>query len=514
MADSLKFARKPRKTASDHPILRALLSARAGAAHRGDLNAGRARSLPAGWTAAAARERRRESAMRTPARWAAARKRWRQSEAGRLTATAGRRLAKRYARLGRRARVAALAVLVLLVLLLAVLVRRAGRDDDGDDGEEDDDDSAGPWKPERFRPELVERARAKWKPTLADGLSEEVWARIKDDVAVGVKTGHEVAESRLRKLRRSGWFSVGRDVPNLIIVSDTDNEALGVVGIKNYAYDLLHSANRSRHAVARRKGARPGARPGAGRGEMPHHWFDKTGWRGDKDKNLPALHLLRRTFPGKKWYLLLDDDTYIFLENFARYVTQKQLAGRAVYTGKVFYISRCGGFLHDGTFAANRSQPRGLFAHGGSGIIMNGKAMERMFPRIGQCILDFSSCWAGDMQVGLCMRKSGVMPLKHGGRTSYERHFIPFWPSKALSDRRYIQRWKSAEEPVTFHKIPDREQELMSQFERKVAANGEPVVYTELREHLMDHGILPCHTEHNKRVKWYTTEFMPPGFKG
>lgn len=373
-------------------------------------------------------------------------------------------------------------------------------DDDGADDEELEGEGK-TWKPRRFDFRSVERAREKWRRKGVEGFSEEVWMGIKDDVVVGVKTGHEVARERLEKLRRSGWWSVGREVPNLLFISDEANEKLGVVGIKDYAYGLLRETGNWSRA---RKGETEG---------MPDHWFDKTGWRGDKDKNLPALHLLRRVFPGKKWYMLLDDDTYIFLENFARYVTSRQLQNRPIYTGKVFYISRCGGFLRDGTYAKNKSAPKGLFAHGGSGIVMNGDAMERLWPRIGNCILEYSSCWAGDMQVGLCMRKSGVPLLKHGGRSSYEKHFIPFWPSKALSDRRYIGRWRSLERPVTFHKIPEREEQLMSGFERKVALSGGLVVYTELREFLTENGIVPCHTEHNKKVKWYTTEFMPPGFK-
>lgn len=341
---------------------------------------------------------------------------------------------------------------------------------------------------------IVDRAIRTWGTHHEARLhGGESWERIKQDVVIGIKTGHEVAAKRLKKLRRSGWYSVGRAVPNMMVISDLHDDTLGVVGVKEYAHSILDNGTS---------------------GLAPEHWFERSGWKGDKDKNLPALHLLKRVFPGKKWYLLLDDDTYIFLENFARYVLRDALDHRPIYTGKVFYISRCGGFMKDGTWAANRSEPKGMFAHGGSGIVVNGKAMELLFPNIVPCIRDYSSCWAGDMQVGLCMRRSGVQLRKHGGSTSYELHFIPFWPSKALSDRRYISRWKSMEEPITFHKIPDEEQVLLSGFERDKARRGETVRYTELRKHLLGNGILPCHTEHNKKVKWYTEEFMPPGFKG
>lgn len=349
------------------------------------------------------------------------------------------------------------------------------------------------WKGGKGFDAIIDSSLRKWGTHRDVGLhAGESWERIKQDVVIGIKTGHEVATKRLEKLRRNGWYSVGRSVPNVLVLSDLHDETLGVVGVKEYAQTILGNNTEGK----------------------PQHWFERSGWRGDKDKNLPALHLLRRVYPGKKWYLLLDDDTYIFLENFARYVLKDALDHRPIYTGKVFYISRCGGFTKDGTWAANQSEPKGMFAHGGSGIVMNGKAMEMVYPNIVQCIRDYSSCWAGDMQVGLCMRRSGVPLRKHGGFTSYERHFIPFWPSKALSDRRYISRWKSREEPITFHKIPEEEQVLLSNFEREKASKAEIVRYNELRKHLLGNGILPCHTEHNKKVKWYTEEFMPQGFKG
>lgn len=363
-----------------------------------------------------------------------------------------------------------------------------------------------------FDDTLVREARRKWPSRQVQGAyKEELWNKVKHDVVFGIKTGHEVANARLEKLRTKGWWSVGRDVPNVIVVSDVDDVQLGVVGVKKYGLDLLKDFQKtSLTNGTHHDGAGPVS---ADHLDLPSHWFDRSGWRGDKDKNLPALHLMKSAFPDKKWYLLLDDDTYIFLENFARYILEDGMNDKPVYTGKVFYISRCGGFARDGTFEANKSEPKGMFAHGGSGIIINRRAMDAMYPIVGQCIRDYHSCWAGDMQVGLCLRKAGVMIRRLGRRRLFERHFIPFWPSKALADRRYSQRWKSEEEPLTFHKIPEKEQELMSAFERDNIVRGDTVVYSDLREHLIRNGILPCHTAHNKKTRYYSTEFMPANLK-
>lgn len=56
--------------------------------------------------------------------------------------------------------------------------------------------------------------------------------------------------------------------------------------------------------------------------------------------------------------------------------------------------------------------------------------------------------WAGDMQVGLCLRRHGVI-ARHVDRTIFELHFITIWPSKELADSQYSMRWRSEEDPVT-----------------------------------------------------------------
>lgn len=369
----------------------------------------------------------------------------------------------------------------------------------------------------------IYRARARWRSRPPRGeLAEEFWNKIKHDVVIGIKTGHEVAEKRLNKLRTFGWWSVGRDVPNFLVISDADDPVLGTVSIKPYGLQLLDSLNASTilNSVANGNSTSTShhiqpifKNNSQNKQLLPKHWFEKSGWRGDKDKNLPAFHLLRTFFPGKKWYLLLDDDTYIFLENFARFTLQDGMDSVPVYTGKVFYISRCGGFARDGRWIANHSEPRGMFAHGGSGIVMNRLAIDAMYPNIASCILRYSSCWAGDMQVGLCLRRAGVMVRRLGPRRGFEKHFIPFWPSKALSDRRYSSRWKSADEPITFHKIPDKEMRIMSGLERRAMQSGDSIIYADLKDYLLKNDITPAHSKRDRANKYYSTEFMPANLK-
>lgn len=337
--------------------------------------------------------------------------------------------------------------------------------------------------------QVIHKSIQHWAQMRDIVLPGSDWDSIADDVAIAIKTGHEVAAERLGTLRKSGWLSVGRRVPNLLVVSDLDDDVQGVVGVKRYAIDVV-----------------TGRQSKANRTRIPRLWFNHAGWRGDKDKNLPALHLLATTFPGKKWYMLLDDDTYIFLDNFARYVQKHAKSEKAVYTGKAFAIANCGGFTSNGRPKNNAHGKQGLFAHGGAGIFMNKKAMDAMFPHIPNCIAEFSGCWAGDMQVGLCMYKVGVRLLHHIKGYSHKYLFTPFGPSRAMADSRYTKRLSSSFEPVSFHKIHEMELKLISKFERRCAIRGNAVNFKALRAFLQENDIKP--TFGKGKTIWDTNVFV------
>lgn len=341
-------------------------------------------------------------------------------------------------------------------------------------------------------------ARKHWAQPGTPDQPRMAWDVIADDVAIAVKTGHEVAGRRLQMLRTSGWLGNGRRVPNLLVVSDDSDPARGIVGLKRYALDVF---------AGRAAGSGPTSPGWEGELPRPARWFAKEGWLGDKDKNLPALHMLRATFPNAKWYALLDDDTHLFLDNFARYASRPDRNSRPIYTGKVFYISNCGGFARSGAPRNDPHGARGLFVHGGAGIFVNAKAMDALFPRVRGCISRFSGCWAGDMQVGLCMHAAGipVNAFKHGHSMEYQ--FTPFWPSRAMADARYTRRLRSRLEPVTFHKIPLKEQKLISEFERAKVTLGQPVGYGALTEYLLKHGVLPMFGK--RKTRWDTNVFFP-----
>lgn len=343
------------------------------------------------------------------------------------------------------------------------------------------------------------------------------WEHIMNDVAVAVKTGREVAGSRLGVQTSDGWLSLRRRVPNLLLLSDEADAALGTVDIRAYARGL------ARGSVV------------AGVTDSLAAYFARGGWRGDKDKNLPGFHLLVNRFPAARFYVMVDDDTYLFLDNFARWLDRHRImdpstsptvgavvgpgtwvegaptpppprpAGAEVplFTGKAFLVSRCGEF---GRGKATAGVRHPTFFHGGSGIVLNAAAARALVAATPLCIRRYHSCWAGDMQVAMCLRSAGVAGTSYPvraqtgqaslGRT-FERDFFPYSPSIALGEQRFRWRWRSKEEPLTFHKMPLSQLRLLREFEadRLAAAGnattGAVVQFAALREFLTSRGVQP-----------------------
>ena len=44
------------------------------------------------------------------------------------------------------------------------------------------------------------------------------------------------------------------------------------------------------------------------------------GWLTDAHKNLPGFRELYRRFPKAEWYIMIDDDTYLFKHNLLHFL--------------------------------------------------------------------------------------------------------------------------------------------------------------------------------------------------
>ncbi|KAJ1555098.1 hypothetical protein HK405_003255, partial [Cladochytrium tenue] len=99
--------------------------------------------------------------------------------------------------------------------------------------------------------------------------------------------------------------------------------------------------------------------------------WSSTGWKLDAHKNLPGIRLLRERFPDANWYLMIDDDTYVFLDNLMDFVATRDPAV-PLYTGNRQVFVGCDG--------VKRISDSPGFAHGGSGILMSRAAVDAIIP--------------------------------------------------------------------------------------------------------------------------------------
>ncbi|KAK3941816.1 family 31 glycosyltransferase [Diplogelasinospora grovesii] len=84
------------------------------------------------------------------------------------------------------------------------------------------------------------------------------------------------------------------------------------------------------------------------------------GWELDAMKFVPGLEMAYKKMPSKKWYVMVDDDTYILKPSLGRVLGHMDHS-RPMYTGNAV------------------GDYKGRFAHGGSGIVLSQAAMAKVF---------------------------------------------------------------------------------------------------------------------------------------
>ena len=98
-------------------------------------------------------------------------------------------------------------------------------------------------------------------------------------------------------------------------------------------------------------------------------------------------------------FLLGDDDTYFFMES-VHVALSSHLPSERHYFGSGNQFVGCDGVSKFGQGPT--------FAHGGGGIILSRGAVQALLPNINQCIPKYFGCWAGDVQLALCLRDAGI----------------------------------------------------------------------------------------------------------
>lgn len=191
---------------------------------------------------------------------------------------------------------------------------------------------------------------------------------------------------------------------------------------------------------------------------------DSKGWKSDAKKNMPGMKELYNRFPDADWYIMIDDDTYVFMDNL-KTALNKYDPNEPYYLGAATNFIGCDGITEWGTSP--------YFAHGGSGIVVSKGALKRMIPLTEKCIAKYDECWAGDIRLGLCLRDAGVL-VKNGGYFSPDaptNHFNFSFPCAT---------------PRTFHHLLPEQIQKLYELEQVAKSKNQTVLLADVFQAFMD----------------------------
>jgi hypothetical protein len=184
-----------------------------------------------------------------------------------------------------------------------------------------------------------------------------------------------------------------------------------------------------------------------------------------------GLELIYKQMPNKKWYIILDDDTYLIPQTLEMMLSRLN-PRKPYYIGNVV-----------GDFKAR-------FAHGGSGVLLSGEAVRRLFKRpdivAKSYIESLDETW-GDRLVATTMQKLGIYLDER-----YSHHFNGEPPehTRIASDR-------FCSPLLSFHGL--RKPGAMTAVGRTLAKVDKPVLWGELWHHFSPYSIEDLATQLTQR---------------
>lgn len=163
----------------------------------------------------------------------------------------------------------------------------------------------------------------------------------------------------------------------------------------------------------------------------------KIGWRLDLYKNIPGFKLLYEKFPQAKWYMMVDDDTYVFLSNLKKRLSFYN-SDEKLFLGLSWPIPT----------GCNPTWQGARFAHGGAGIIISRATMLAFLDVYDDCMKSFDECYAGDVRFALCLNKAGIRLNRS------ENHQNVNWRGHSDQAPNLEYSWiEPCDLPMTFHHL-------------------------------------------------------------
>ncbi|KAJ3272991.1 hypothetical protein HDV01_004897 [Terramyces sp. JEL0728] len=219
-----------------------------------------------------------------------------------------------------------------------------------------------------------------------------------DNFAFAVKTGKDIAQKRAP----IQFLTFLAPVRNVLMIGEAPGVAVGdipMIDVVTHLYDGVElPPEKKRKKKPKTKKKKVDGQEIVVEEIVPDEASE--GWKSDAHKNLPGFRQLYQHYPNADWYIMIDDDTYVFMENLhfrlAHFKPEKPY-----YFGSANVFTGCDSVkkLGSGPF----------FAHGGSGIVLSKAAIKKLIPIIDSCLPKYHGCWAGDIRLALCLRDADIL---------------------------------------------------------------------------------------------------------
>ncbi|KAH6681521.1 hypothetical protein B0J14DRAFT_500969 [Halenospora varia] len=182
------------------------------------------------------------------------------------------------------------------------------------------------------------------------------------------------------------------------------------------------------------------------------------GWRLDRYKFIPMLTHAQRNWPDLKWYIYIEDDSFLFTDNLLDYLSNLSPDATPAYYG------------------AYSGEGNDTFAQGGSGIVFSRSLMRSVFggkniPTLEEYGNYTSNSCCGDIVLGKVLRDHGIFVNE---RTYGTASFRPEPPWRTGFD---TSMW--CEKVFSFHHLHQRDLVELDLFEK---AAKRPVIFRDVYE--------------------------------
>ncbi|KAJ3262026.1 hypothetical protein HK103_003869 [Boothiomyces macroporosus] len=220
-----------------------------------------------------------------------------------------------------------------------------------------------------------------------------------DNLAFAVKTGKDIAQKRAP----IQFLTFLAPVRNILMIGEAPGIAVGdipMIDVVSHLYDgiTLPPEKKRKKKKPKTKKTIVGGKEIVVEEVVPDEASE--GWKSDAHKNLPGFRQLYEHYPNADWYVMIDDDTYVFMENLHFRLAHFK-PDKPYYFGSANVFTGCDSVKKLGTGP--------FFAHGGSGIVLSKAAIKKLIPIIDSCLPKYHQCWAGDIRLALCLRDAGIL---------------------------------------------------------------------------------------------------------